>query len=411
MIKSFLTNIYLTAISIIINFAFKAYLANIATKAVLATFYTALDVINLFFILFIGARSSMIVAYNKTKDDTNILNLFRISLIIVFFLAWGFMLPFVKHQLNLDIAYLYLIFMFFSFGIYVYFLNQLGMYKLYKAMNVITILEPLLLVGWFSLAYFGYSLNIIHSLVISTIMTYLNIAIYIFISKTNKEPPLKKVEFTTDIKTFVKNSSFASVEFIFSMLTIYISVYLFAKYFSLADLADYQVVVKSIYMYYLALFVFPIFRFVMPQLAQHFAKKEYDQIEKIKLWVLRYALVVGIATFVIIQLFGYYLTIKIFSYDYINAVYLLEAISISFFFAIFNAFYNSYIKSFGGFKITMIIKGVSIAVFIAIFFGLYAIKKEPIVVIYALNLSHIIQSVMFLVVAKRYQNNKISLSK
>jgi O-antigen/teichoic acid export membrane protein len=400
--KALVTNIILTAISILINFSFKAYLTHIASKDILATFYTALDVINLFFILFIGSRSSMIVAYNKTKDDTSILNIFRGALIFMFFLAWGFMLPFVKHELNLNIAYTYLIFMFLSFAVYVYFLNQLGMYKLYKAMNVITILEPTLLVGWFALAYFVHELHVIHSLVISTIMTYLCISLFIYVNKPNKEPPIKKVEFSSDMKDFLKNSTFASVEFVFSMLTIYISVLLFIKFFTMSDLADYQVVVKSIYMYYLALFVFPIFRFVMPALSAHKAKKDFDEIEKLKLWVLRYALVVGLSTFMITQLFAYSLTINIFSYDYLNAVPLLEAISISFFFSIFNAFYNSYLKSFGAFKVTMYIKGISIILFLVIFFALYYLLKTPITIIYALNLSHVLQSIMFLYVTKRY---------
>jgi O-antigen/teichoic acid export membrane protein len=400
--KALVTNILLTAISILINFSFKAYLANIASKDVLATFYTALDVINLFFILFIGSRSSMIVAYNKTQDDTNILNIFRTALIVMFLLAWAFMLPFVKHELNLDIAYTYLIFMFLSFAVYVYFLNQLGMYKLYKSMNIITIIEPLLLVGWFGLAYYIHHLAIIHSLVISTIMTYFTIAVFIFFNKPKKEPPIKRPSLSTDMKDFLKNSTFASVEFVFSMLTIYISVLLFIKFFSMSDLADYQVVVKSIYMYYLALFVFPIFRFVMPSLASLKAKDNYEEIEKLKIWVLRYALVVGIGTFVLIKLFGYTLVAKIFSYDYINSVALLEAISISFFFSIFNAFYNSYLKSYGEFKTTMYIKGASIVVFIVIFFAIDYLHHHPIAVIYALNLSHIIQSIMFLIVAKKY---------
>jgi O-antigen/teichoic acid export membrane protein len=400
--KALVTNIILTAISILINFSFKAYLANIASKDVLATFYTALDVINLFFILFIGSRSSMIVAYNKTQDDTNILNIFRTALIFMFLLAWAFMLPFVKHELNLNIAYSYLIFMFLSFAIYVYFLNQLGMYKLYKAMNTITVIEPLLLVGWFALAYYMHNLNVIHSLVISTIMTYFTIAIFIFFNKPKKEPPIKKPSLNTDMKDFLKNSSFASVEFVFSMLTIYISVFLFIKFFSMDDLADYQVVVKSIYLYYLALFVFPIFRFVMPQLSALRAKENYEEIEKLKLWVLRYALAVGITTFILTQMFGYVLTVKIFSYDYLDAVPLLEAISISFFFSIFNAFYNSYLKSYGEFKSTMYVKGASIVIFIILFFALYYIIKEPIAIIYALNLSHIVQSIMFLYIAKKY---------
>lgn len=400
--KALLTNILLTSISILINFGFKAYLANIAPKDILATFYTALDVINLLFILFVGARSSMIVAYNKTHDDTNILNLFRLSLIFVFIVAWAFVLPLVKHKLNLDIAYLYLIFMFLSFGLYIYFINQLGMYKLYKAMNIITIIEPILLILWFMLGYIYYELNIIHSLVISTIMTYLNISLYIFVSKTNKEPPIQKIIFNEDIKSFLKNSTFASIEFIFSMLSIYLAVLLFIWFFSVSDLADFQVVVKSIYMYYLVLFVFPIFKFVMPSLSSYIAQKDFVEIENTKLWVLRYALVVGISSFIILKILSYTLVIHIFSYEYINSIPMLEAISVSFFFLIFNAFYNSYIKSFGGFKITMIIKGLSIIIFIIIFFGLRVVIDEPIIVIYALNLSHIIQSVMFLIIAKKY---------
>jgi O-antigen/teichoic acid export membrane protein len=399
--KAFIQNIFLTIISICIAFYFKVYIAEISNKDVLASFFTSLDIISLLFLVFIGSRTSMIVFYSKTKDDTTILNIFRISLILTLLFSWAFILPYVKHELNLNISYSYLVAMFISFGFYIYYINQLGMYKLYLAMNVLTIFEPMLVFGWFCLAYHSFGLAVIHSLVISTIMTYACISVFIFLAKPYKEPPVKKIIIDEKTKEFIKNCLYSSLEFIFGILTVYLSVILFVKFYDLSSLADFQVVVKPIYMYFLSIFAFPIFKFVLPQLASDVAKKDFVKVQDTKKWMTKYSILVGFSSFVFINIFSEHIVLSWFDTEYQNAITLLNAIAISFLFLIINSFNNSLLKSSGQFKSTMSVRGIGIATLIVAFFVLKQFYDNPIVIIYALNISHVVQFIIYSVMVRR----------
>jgi O-antigen/teichoic acid export membrane protein len=404
--KAFFQNIFLTIISIAIAFYFKVYVAEISSKDVLASFFTSLDIISLLFIIFVGSRTSMIVFYSQNKDDTTILNIFRISLIITLLIAWTFILPYVKHELNLNISYSYLVSIFISFGFYIYYINQLGMYKLYGAMNAVTIIEPLLIFGWFCLAYHSFNLTVVHSLVISTIMTYSTISVFIYLAKPYKEPPIKKPILDEKTKKFLVNCFYSSVEFIFGILTIYLSVILFVKFYSVSDIADFQVVVKPIYMYFLSIFAFPIFKFVLPQLSSNIAKKEFNKVEDTKKWMIKYSIIVGLGSFLFINIFSENIVIYCFSELYINSIDLLNALSLSFIFLIINSFSNSVLKSFGEFKATMTIRGIGIFLFIISFFIIKNFIDTPLAVIYALNISHIAQFIAYQVTLKYIKKAK-----
>ena len=385
--KNFFSNIFITLISIILNFAFKVYLANIVRKDELAIYFSAIDFVSLFLIIFIGARSSMIVHFSKTKDDTAILNIFRLGLFVMVIFSSIFIIPLIQTNLNIQIDYIFFVALLISQAIFTYFFNQMGMYHLYRQTNVITIAEPLLLILLFLLLNQFYSA--IHSLLLTTIVNFLVLSYYIFNSKRFPEPKFTKIKFDTQTKEFTQNALIAALEFSLGMLTVYLCVIFFIKYFTLSDLADFQVVVKSIYFYFLSIFVFPIFRFVFPELSKFVATKDIEEIKKLKFWIIKYSFIVSFCFSGLIY-FSSDKILNLFGHEYKNAIILLETIILVFFFVIMNAFFTSLLKSFGKFGTTFIIRFIGLLAFIGSFYIYQMITNAPINIIYAFISGHIV---------------------
>jgi O-antigen/teichoic acid export membrane protein len=386
--KNFLSNIALTLIAIILNFSFKIYLANLISKNDLGIYYTMIDIISLFLIVFIGSRSSMVVYYNQTKDDTTILNLFRYSIFAVTIFSLAVILPFAKDFLNISIPYLFFALLLISQAIYTYFYNQLGVYRMYKETNTITLLEAILIIGLFFVlnSFFDY----FESLIVATTLNFVILSLYILWKKPYKEPKISKIELNLQTREFISNSFVASLEFALGMLSVYISVIFFTKYFTLSDLADFQVVVKSIYFYFLILFVFPIFKFVFPELSNLISKNEINEIQKLQEWIWKYSLIVTALSACLTFIFAFFGIEHLFGKEYLNSSQMLIPLVLVFFFVLQNGFLTSLIKGFNGFKTTFTIRFIGIVVFIMSFYVLQLFESNPINVIYAFLIGHLI---------------------
>ncbi len=78
-----------------------------------------------------------------------------------------------------------------------------------------------------------------------------------------------------------------------SILMIYITVLLTISHFSVDELGDFQVIVRPVFTYMTMLFVFPIYRFVLPELAVCVRKEQHAQIRSIRRWVFKLAVSVS----------------------------------------------------------------------------------------------------------------------
>lgn len=107
--KHFYQAIGIALFSVLLGFGLKVYLATIIDKNLLAYYYTAIDIFSFSLLVLIGFRSSMVITYNQIKEDGSIINIFRYFLLIVILASWGFILPYVKHNIGIDIDYWYLV--------------------------------------------------------------------------------------------------------------------------------------------------------------------------------------------------------------------------------------------------------------------------------------------------------------
>ncbi len=340
-----------TSIGIILNFIFKSAAAKLIEKEELGLFFTTIDVFSLTLLLLIGFRSSMVVSFAKTKDDVNIINIFRYFLLTIIFLSWLIVIPYLKHKMGVNIHYWYLVSLMLAMGLVAYLGNQIAMYRHYTIMNRITLIEPLLTLVWFLIAYYGVGVHGYHTLFISSVMATLGVAAYMYQAKRklNKEPSFKSIKMTGEMKKFLTNSIISTLEFGSGIIMIYLSIMLIMHYYTLDDLANYQVVVKTLFVYMIMLFVFPIFKFILPEMSKLINKGEHKLIATLKKEVYLFSISISLIFFLIVWLFGEVLIIWAFSAEYKASHVMLLHLSPFFLFVMLNAYNIAYIKASGKF--------------------------------------------------------------
>jgi O-antigen/teichoic acid export membrane protein len=385
--KAFYQSIFITLISVFLNFGFKIFVARVIDKEILALYFTAIDIFTITLIIFVGFRSSMVVSFAKFKDDRAILNIFRVVIVIAALLSWSFVIPYLKHTIGIDINYWYLVATVLALATYTYLGNQIAMYRLYPIINSVTFLEPIFLIAWFVIAFYLSGVQGIKPLFIATIMSSLSLSLFIYFmrSKDIKTVPFSKVDLTQNMKTFMKNSAISTIEFGSGIMMMYLSVVFMLEYFSKDELGDFQVVSKPIFMYMIMLFVFPIFRFVLPELSKLLADNRLDDVRGLKNWILRYALIVSALFIVISVLYARDIIATMFDYSYHNAYIMIVHLSFFFIFVILNAYQIAFIKASGDFMSALLIRLSGLVALVVIFYGIYYLyEKSVIAVILAL---------------------------
>lgn len=408
--KHFYQAILISIFSVVAGFAFKIFLASIIQKEVLTLYYTAIDIFSFSLLILIGFRSSMVVAYAKSKKDENIINIFRYFVLVLVLLSWGFIIPYLKHRLGVEVHYWYLVFTVISMSLYAYLTNQIAMYRLYSLMKQSSFLEPILAAIWFFIAYYFAHTNGLKSLFIMTIMSYLGLSMFIWIRKRREvhEPHLTHVEMDTETKTFIKNAVLSTVEFGSGIVMIYMAVFFLMHYYSIEELGDFQVVTKPVLMYMIALFIFPVFRFLLPELSKLYAQKSYGEIVNLQRWFYKFAFLVS-GAFVLLMIFysEKFVTLA-FKPEYHGAYLYLTHLSFFFIFIMLNAFQLSLIKASGGFAKALFVRVSGIAFFVVAFYlTRYLYSESSVSVIFGLVVAYMgMYALSFLAVRKVMQDLK-----
>jgi len=375
-----------TSIGIIINFTFKAAAAKLIAKEELGLFFTTIDIFSFTLLILVGFRSSMVVCFAKTKDDVNIINIFRYFLFVVIFISWLIVIPYLKHVMGVNIHYWYLVFLMLSMGLVAYLGNQIAMYRHYSIMNKVTLIEPSLTLLWFVIAYYGAGIQGYHALFISSVMATLGVAIFMYYSKRNlhKEPSFSSVTMNKEMKQFLKNSLISTLEFGSGIFMIYLSVVLIMKYYTLNDLADFQVVVKTIFVYMILLFVFPVFRFYLPEISKLINANNHKKIAALKREFYLFSFIVSIALFLIVWFFGEFFIVWAFSEEYKQSHTMLLHLSPFFIFVMLNAYNIAYIKASGKFWWAFFLRVSGSFIILLSFYTLKLFSDSIIIVILSL---------------------------
>jgi len=402
--KFFYSGILFTLASIIVNFTFKVISANLIEKSMLTLYFTAIDIFTVTLLILVGFRSSMVVTFAQMKNAQMIVNVFRGVLIVVVLIVWALVIPFLKHKIGVDVDYWYLVATVIGISLSIYFSNIIAMYRVYSAINIVTILEPILLLAWFLFAFYIFSVDGVQSLFIATILSTLLVSLYMYRKKKKhcKVISFEQPDFDEKTIKFLKNSVISTVEFGSGIVLFYIAVLFMINYFSAEELGDFQVVSKPIFSYMIMLFVFPIFRFVLPELSQLIAEKKFHEIDALKNWILKYAFIVSAFFVSVSLLFSEQIIASLFPPEYANASLMLKHLSFFFIFLIVNAYQVAFIKASGAFLSALFIRLLGVVSLVIVFYFIYYFVSQSIIsVIIALVSSYVIMFIVSYFVQKR----------
>ncbi len=401
--KHFYQAILISVFAVVAGFAFKVFLARIIEKDVLTLYYTAIDIFSFSLLILIGFRSSMVVAYAKSQKDEGIINIFRYFIVVLVLLSWGFILPYLKHKVGIEIHYWYLVFTILSMSSYAYLTNQLAMYRLYSIMKQSSFLEPIIGAVWFLIAYYIAETKGLQSLFIMTIMSYIALSLFIWLKKYKKvqEPDISKVELNHDTKIFLKNAVLSTVEFGSGIVMIYTAVFFLMHYYSVEELGDFQVVTKPILMYMITLFVFPVFRFLLPELSKLYAQGDSEKIFELQKWFYKFAFLVSGAFVLLMIFYSKDFVSFLFNPEYNGAYLYLTHLSFFFVFIMLNAFQLALIKASGAFGKALFIRMSGIFLFIAAFYITRLYSENSVSVVFGLALGYMGMFVLSFVEVKR----------
>lgn len=366
--KEFLLSILFTLSSIVLSLYYKNVVTGIFGKGELAVFFTALDIVGVFMLLFIGFRSSLSVAMARGADEADLLNIFRIAITAV--AAVGSIIGyFILVTIYAPMSFWTVLWLFIAFGVYIYLSNQLTMYRLYRLINYSTVIEQLFAVAFFAAFYFVLGLHSFTMLFVSFVSSLLGVSLYIYLSKSgaHKEPSIYIPAMSETNKTFIKNSFFSSLEFVFGVLMIYFAVVAVTKYMSLEELGDFQVVVKAFFMYLITLFVFPIVRFFIPELSRMAVNKDMAAIDRLTRFSYIYALSVAVFCTLVFALFGKWLIGFLFGEAYLPAYIPFCILAPAIFFVTMNTYQISVLKAFNRFVISTSVRAVGSLSFVLYF--------------------------------------------
>jgi len=401
--RAFIAGIWATLVSITIGFGFKIWLAQWVAKEDLALYHTVVDIISLSLILMTGFRSSMVVSYSQTQNDRDITNIFRYSLIAMVLLTWGVVLPYIKHRLHIDVEYFHLVGIILGMGFKVYFTNQIAMYRMYTISNRVTWMEPLSQVVIFLACFYLLQQTAIASLFFSLMLSSTAMAGFMFFNRRKQiaTTPLASVNLDPGLRNFMKKSFTASLEAGASILMIYITVLMTIGHFSIDELGDFQVVVRPIIAYLTLLFVFPIYRFVFPELAVCVRKNDLEQIKQIKHWVYKLAVIIGASFFTLMLCFSHEIVNWVFPPQYSKAAPVLMHFSMFFVFMMLNAYQLAFIKAHGLFTQSLIIRLSGILALIGSYYIYSRITDNVVAVILALGSGYMLMFILSSVIERQ----------
>ena len=406
--RAFLTSLPVTFFALVVGVGYKVWTASLIERETLALFFTAMDIFALSLIVLVGFRSSMVVSYARTKDDLHILNIFRFILFGAILLAWGAVIPYLKHVLGLNVDYWYLVAALLSMGLWTYLGNQLAMYRLYGAINKATFLEPTLMLAWFSLAWYAYDVRGLQALFIGTVMGSLSLSIYLLVVKFRhqvKEPPLILEMPDPDMRTFLRNSVISTVEFGSGIVMVYLAVIFLMSFHGRAELGDFQVVGKPILMGLIALFVFPVFRFLLPELSRLIQEQDMAGIVRMKTWYVKFAAASGMILVLSFVFFGQRFVALLFPPEYGAAYLMLVHLVLFFPFVMLNALQLALIKAAGHFLQALMVRVAGIVFFTIAFFILRIFSDSVVDVVMGLSLGYLGMFALSLVLERRVVRN------
>ncbi len=376
----------LTMAVIIVNFGFKIYLSYHISKEDIGLFYTSIDMVAVVSLFFTGYKDSMIKVFAENNFLAIKNYIFRQYLIMSLLFLPILYLMFENYQ---DVNILYPVTLFLLF----FTVSQVSNYYSYlnvahrnynsmlyeKSIKAISlILSFVILIKFYSLIT---SLILAYIVQLTMHILYIKITsphIYFIDVKNNDKQVYKK---------FLKNFKISTVTSFFGSITIYLSaIILFYLYADSDILAQYQVVVKSIFFALVAVFVHPITAYTFPELSKLIAQKSYSEVKQLDIKIQKYLGLFFIFTF-ILTLFTKRGIGLMFPSDYAQSYKMLNILLPILPFIAYTSFAINIIKGFDHFDLALYVRILGSVVFFGSTYLFYLFDFDATSIVYSLDLS------------------------
>jgi len=376
----------LTMAVIIVNFGFKIYISYHISKEDIGLFYTSIDIVAVASLFFTGYKDSMIKVF--AEDNFLVIKNYIFRQYFIMSLLFLPILYFIfENYQDINILYSVMLFLLFftvsQVSNYYSYLNV--SHRNYSSMLYEKSIKAISLILSFMILIKFYSL--ITSLILAYIVQLTMHILYIkitspqiyFIDVKNND---KKV-----YKKFLKNFKISTVTSFFGSITIYLSaIILFYLYANSDILAQYQVVVKSIFFALVAVFVHPITAYTFPELSKLIAQKSYREVKQLDIKIQKYLGLFFIFTFVL-TLFTKWGIGLIFPLDYAQSYKMLNILLPILSFIIYTSFAINIIKGFDHFYLALYVRIFGSVVFFGSTYLFYLFDFDATSIVYSLDLS------------------------
>jgi O-antigen/teichoic acid export membrane protein len=416
-----LLNAILTLGNILIKFGLNIFLAGEFPEKELVIYFTLIDIITLLSMIVSGFKDALVRAIARHKEKAycyfkNIVGLFFIVIFVfviplITYFNYGLNLP-IKYQLwELETTASLLI------------INaMLGQFLLancvYMIVSYIEIMRGVFFVAIFFLAYLIFNFNsaddylltafIASNLLILFWLLY-NIKNYIItaniknFSKQLRTDSLSK----QDKKEINRSVTYASLEYFTASISLYSSSLIMLYLFGDENVGDFQVVARPIYFALIAVFSYPIFRFLFPEFSTLIKNKQYTRLAEIRKKFNLYLSIFSVVLIMGCWLFAEFFVLLLFPEGYKESYRYLNILIIAIPFVVYTSFLFSVIKAAGYFKQTFYIRLVGFMAFLVSLSLFVSMGSGAIAIIYAILVSVLVMFVNAYVVEKRIKKYEI----
>ena len=380
---SIILNSSVTFLIILINFGFKIYLTREFSQENLVVYYTITDIFSILTRVFIGYKDALTTIFNSTKHKLKILKTWTVFFIWAIGISSFLVIPLIYNYYlinkidGLDIGWFYISLLFLSINLTSYYGYIFLVTKHYKLISKIDIVRTISFIVMILFLYLGIGFNsdyktLIYASIASNflILGYLIYKQKIYLKQYNfcRFFGIKFGRFQDNTnKKFIELTIMASLNYFIYGLLLFAPIWAMLNYSSTNELANFQVVARSIYFALISVFSWPLGRFMFPEFSSLIAKKEYKTLENIRKKFIKFLILFGIVVIIMCWLLSKYVISYLFPIEYIESYKMINILIVILPFVMYQNFSESVIKAIGDYKLNLIIKSTGIISFIISF--------------------------------------------
>ncbi len=367
-----------------LNFIFKIFLAYKISKVEIGLFYTFMDMVAIGIMVFSGFKDSLIRAFDRANFEVVVswyfLSFWSLFLIVLI----GEILYFTHNDFPYSVMILLLLFFFNALMIFLSYLN--AAYKNYKIMLFENLVATIGLLCIFFLS--SLFISNIYALVVAFIGSFLSKILFIYFNLPQKIT-FRWHRFNEDVKKFLRDTALSSSMYFFSGIFISASGLMILKLFGdKIILAEYQVVVRSIFFSLVAIFVFPLNTFTFPQISKLVSSGMFEEITRIEKILQKYLLL-----FFIVLLIGTFFTkyaiTLVFPAEYSQSYVMLNTLLPLLPLLAYTTFAINIVKSFDRFDLALVIRFTGALLFFISIYIFYFLGYSAKSIVWSLDISFI----------------------